>query len=249
VHVIGKDITRFHCIYWPAFLLSAGVDVPDAVWGHGFIGFGGSGKLSKSAGVRVELGDAITRHGPEALRYYLLADVPWNGDGDVSFERFDERYTADLANNVGNLVNRTLSMIERYRGGVVPAAERTSLDAHIATAVVRYRAAMDENLLHHGVAAALELSSAANVFIEERAPWHQARDAARAAELDDTLGALARGLVAVATLLSPFVPVRMLEIAHRLDLAELPLLDEVVTLDLRGKKVTRGDVLFPRPRD
>jgi methionyl-tRNA synthetase len=249
VHVIGKDITRFHCIYWPAFLLSAGVDVPCSIWGHGFIGFAGGGKLSKSAGVRVELSEAMTRHGPEALRYYLLADVPWNGDGDVSFERFDERYTADLANNVGNLVNRTLSMIERYRDGIVPVAERSSLDVQVATALVRYRSAMDENLLHHGAAAALELSSAANVFIEERAPWHQARDPARTTELDDTLGALARGLVAVATLLSPFVPVRTQETAQRLGLETLPLLDEVETLDLRGKRVRRGEVLFPRPRD
>ncbi|MGH7472270.1 MAG: class I tRNA ligase family protein, partial [Longimicrobiales bacterium] len=178
-------MTRFHAVYWPAFLMSAGLDVQQTVWGHGFISFSGGGKLSKSSGVRVELADAIVRQGPEALRYYLLADVPWNGDGDISFERFDERYTADLANNVGNLVNRTLSMIERYRDGQVPPAGRTSLDASIATSLVRYRAAMDENLLHHGIAAALELSSAANVFIEERAPWHQARDPKRSAELDD----------------------------------------------------------------
>lgn len=248
VHVIGKDITRFHCIYWPAFLMSAGLEPERAVWGHGFITFGG-GKLSKSAGVRVELRAAIARHGPEALRYYLLADVPWNGDGDFSWERFDERYTADLANNVGNLVNRALSMIERYRAGVVPAAGHTTLDSSIATALVRYRAAMDDNLLHHGAAAALELSSAANGFIEERAPWGQAKDPARAQELDDTLGALARGLIAVATLLSPFVPVRTQEIARRFGLPGVPQLDDVVTVDLTGKKVERGEVLFPRPRE
>jgi methionyl-tRNA synthetase len=246
VHVIGKDITRFHAVYWPASLMSAGVEPERAVWGHGFITFGG-GKLSKSAGVRVELSEAIARHGPEALRYYLLADVPWNGDGDFSWERFDDRYTADLANNVGNLVNRALSMIERYRAGIVPQAERTSLDSAVAAAVVRYRAAMDDNMLHHGAAAVIELASAANGFIEERAPWTQAKDPARAKELDDTLGALARGLIAVATLLSPFVPVRTQEIARRLGLPGLPRLDEVVTVDLSGKKVERGDVLFPRP--
>ncbi|MGH7462622.1 MAG: methionine--tRNA ligase, partial [Longimicrobiales bacterium] len=248
VHVIGKDITRFHCIYWPAFLMSAEVEVPRSVWGHGFITFGG-GKLSKSGTVRVELSEASERHGPEALRYYLLADIPWNGDGDFSIERFDDRYTADLANNVGNLVNRTLSMIERYRSGVVPSAERTTLDSSIAAAVLRYRAAMDDNLLHHGIAAAIELSSAANGFIEERAPWSQARDPAAQRELDDTLGALARALVAVATLLSPFVPDRMEEIGKRLGLSTLPLLDQVVVTDLRGKRVSRGDVLFPRPRE
>src|SRR5687768_18284404 len=101
--------------------------------------------------------------------------MPWNGDGDFSFDRFDDRYVADLANNVGNLVNRTLSMIERYRGGVVPNSGRTSLDQSIAGAVVRYRAAMNASLLHHGAAAAIELASAANGYIEERAPWSQAK--------------------------------------------------------------------------
>jgi methionyl-tRNA synthetase len=247
VHVIGKDITRFHCIYWPAFLMSAGVAVPHSVWGHGFITFSG-GKLSKSAGVRFELSDAIERHGPEALRYYLMADVPWNGDGDFSWERFDERYTADLANNVGNLVNRTLSMIERYRNGVVPKARRLTLDDTIAAAVVQYRAAMDENLLHHGAAAALGLAASANVFIEERAPWSQAKDPGGSADLDDTLGVLARGLAAVATLLSPFLPDRMGQVGQRLGLGALPTLNEVATLDLGGKKVEKGAVLFPRPQ-
>ena len=246
VHVIGKDITRFHCVYWPAFLMSAGVDVPRSVWGHGFVNFDGQ-KMSKSGETRVELEDAIERHGPEALRYYLLADMPWNGDGEFSFERFDNRYIADLANNVGNLVNRTLSMIERYRQNVVPSAGRTSLDAALAAALVKYRVAMDENLLHHGAAAALELASAANGYIEERAPWAQAKDSTRAADLDETLGALARGLLGVATLLQPFIPAKATEIAVRLGLSEVPLLDELVNVDLAGKTVNRGEVLFPRP--
>lgn len=248
VHVIGKDITRFHAVYWPAFLMSAGVEVQRSVWGHGFVNFEGR-KLSKSGGVRLELPEAIERHGPEALRYYLLAETPWNSDGDFSLERFTERYVADLANNVGNLVNRTLSMIERYRGGVVPAANHTSLDTQLGAAIVRYRAAMDDNLLHHGAAAALELASAANGFIEERAPWAQAKEPARAGDLDDTLGALARTLIGVAVLLEPYAPLKMMEVARRLGLLDLPLLDEVVGLDLAGKPATRGDVLFPRPED
>jgi methionyl-tRNA synthetase len=246
VHVIGKDITRFHCVYWPAFLMSAGVDVQGSVWGHGFVNFEGR-KMSKSGGVRLELADVIARHGPEPLRYYMLADTPWNGDGDFLLERFTERYTADLANNVGNLVNRALSMIERYRGGEVPRSERTSLDTALGATIVRYRAAMDDNLLHHGAAAALELASAANGFIEERAPWTQAKDPARANELNDTLGSLARALVGVSVLLHPFTPAKMEDVAKRLGLPELPLLDQVVGIDLAGNKVSRGDVLFPRP--
>ena len=135
LHVIGKDITRFHCIYWPAMLLSAGIDPPTSVWAHGFAEFQGR-KMSKSEGVTFELGPAIDRYGPDALRYYLLRDVPWNADGEVSWERFDERYTADLANDLGNLANRSLTMIERYRDGVLPTGERTELDARLADAIV-----------------------------------------------------------------------------------------------------------------
>src|SRR5690606_11766834 len=105
----------------------------------------------------------------------------------------------------GNLINRTLSMIERYRGGVVPAGELTRLDEDIATAIVRYRAAMDANMLHQGAAAAMELASAANGFIEARAPWNQAKDPAGAAALDATLASLARTLGVLATLMHPFI--------------------------------------------
>ena len=245
-HVIGKDITRFHCIYWPAMLMSADIEVPRAVWGHGFISFGGA-KLSKSEGVRVELDEAIDHHGPEALRYFLLKDIPWNGDGEFAWERFDERYTADLANNFGNLANRTISMIERYRGGVVPNGASTRLDEHIASSLIRYRGAMDENLLHQGAAAAMELSSAANGFIEEMAPWALAKDESKAQQLDETLAAIARAVAALCTLLAPFTPSKMTDLAERLGLERVPLLDEVAALDLAGHSVRRGDVLFPRP--
>ena len=245
-HVIGKDITRFHCIYWPAMLMSAGIELPRAVWGHGFITLGGS-KLSKSETVRVELNEAIDRHGPDALRYFLLKDVPWNGDGEFSYERFDERYTADLANNFGNLANRAISMIERYRAGVVPKGSPTSLDADIAQAVLRYRSAMDENLLHQGAAIAMELSSQANGFIEQHAPWALAKDPGAAQHLDDVLAALARAVGSLCVLLEPFAPSKMAELAPRLGLQSVPLLDDVATLDLAGARVQRGSVLFPKP--
>jgi len=247
VHVIGKDITRFHCIYWPAFLMSAGVDLPRSVWAHGFVNFAGS-KLSKSGGLLADLDEAIGRWGAEALRYFLLAEMPWNSDGDFTWERFDERYTADLANNIGNLASRTLSMIERYRQGTIPQAGRTSLDAQVTESLARYRTAMDANLLHHGAAAAMELASHANSFIEERAPWAQAKDPARATELDDTLGSLARTLAALAALLEPYMPAKMADLAQRLGLVEVPLLSEVAELELGGNTATRGEVLFPRER-
>jgi methionyl-tRNA synthetase len=244
-HVIGKDITRFHCIYWPAMLMSADVELPKSVWGHGFITMGG-GKMSKSEGVKVELQEAIDRHGPDALRYFLLKDIPWNGDGEFSYERFDERYNADLANNFGNLTNRAISMIERYREGTVPQARQTRLDEDIAGILVRYRSAMDENLLHQGAAVAMELSSLANGFIEEQAPWSLAKDPGASERLDDVLGALARALAALCVLLEPFAPAKMANLAPRLGLQGVPLLDQVATLDLAGHRVQRGEVLFPK---
>ena len=247
LHVIGKDITRFHCIYWPAMLLSAGVELPEGVWAHGFLTFEGR-RFSKSEGVWVDLDDAIARHGPDALRYYLLSEVPWNGDGDFSWSRFDERYTAELANDLGNLVNRVLSMIERYRGGVVPAGARTSLDEQRSKILARYRQAMDAHLLHHGSAAALELAKAANLFVAEQAPWQQAKDPEQAPALDATLASLARAIATLATILEPFMPVKMAELASRLGLATLPTLDELETLDLTGTPVSKGEVLFPRPQ-
>ncbi len=248
IHVVGKDITRFHCIYWPAFLMSAELALPASVWAHGFLTHEGR-KLSKSEGVWVDLDEAIDRHGPDALRFYLLRDVPWSGDGDFSWTRFDERYTSDLADTLGNLVNRTLSMIERYRGGTVPAAAATDLDRRVADAIVQYRSAMDAHLLHQGAAAALELARASNGFVEERAPWKLARDESRAGDLDATLGSLARAVAALATLLHPFMPAKMESLVPRLGLDELPCLDEVASLDLVGHAVQRGDVLFPKERD
>jgi methionyl-tRNA synthetase len=246
-HIIGKDITRFHCIYWPAFLMSADVDLPKTVWAHGFVTVGG-GKMSKSEGVRVELSEAIDRHGPDALRYFLLREIPWNGDGEFSWERFDERYMSELADNFGNLASRSISMIERYRGGTVPAGERTTLDDDIAATLLRYRGAMDEQLLHQGLAAALQLSSAANQFVDAQAPWAQAKDPARADELDTTLAALARCVATLTSLLFPFLPGKMGDLAGRLGFDGVPPLDSLATLDLVGHQVHRGDILFPKPR-
>ncbi len=249
VHVIGKDITRFHCIYWPAMLMSAEIELPRSVWGHGFVTFGGA-KVSKSeGGARLGLEELVEYRGPDALRYFLLREVPWNGDGEISQQRFDDRYTADLANNLGNLANRVISMVERYREGVVPQAARTPLDAEVAAALVRYRGAMDANLLQHGAAASLELAQAANVYVGERAPWNQAKDPAQATELDATLGSLTRALAAMASMLFPFMPGKMTELAGRLGLEGPIPLEDIAALDLTGRHVHRGEVLFPRPQE
>jgi len=205
LHVIGKDITRHHCVVWPAMLEAAGLPLPERVWAHGFIGVGGE-RFSKSAGVRLDLAEAVERHGADAFRYFLLREVPWDADGNFSFERFDERYVAELADAFGNLASRVLAMLDRYRSGVVPAAaEPTALDGAGEAVMTRYAEAMDGLLLHRGSAAAWDLVSEANAFVERQAPWALAK-ANDAAALDTTLAALARALARLAVLAGPFIP-------------------------------------------
>ena len=247
LHVIGKDIVRFHCVYWPAMLMSAGLATPRQVWGHGWMTLGG-GKISKSSGVSFTLEEAIDRHGADALRYFILREIPWDGDGSFTWERFDDRYTAELANDLGNLASRSISMILKYRDGTVPSGTPTSLDAAIDDGIERYRARMDGYLLHEGAAAALEVVSAANAFVGESAPWKLAKDPDRAAELDAVLASLARALAVTAVLLTPFLPRKARELWSSLGGAEvLPSLDELRALTPTGWTVTKGEVLFPRP--
>jgi methionyl-tRNA synthetase len=247
LHVVGKDITRLHAIIWPAMLQSAGLPLPERVWGHGFVTLGGE-RFSKSSGVTLDLDEAIDRFGPDAFRYYLLREVPWDSDGGFSWERFAERYTSELANGLGNLASRSTSMIGKYRQGAVPASPLEA-DPVIADAVARYRAAMDANLLHEGAAAAFEVVRHANAVVAERQPWSVAKDPSRADELDLTLAAMVRYLAAAATMLSPFMPAKTVELWERLGSGRdaLPSLDELATLDVSGWTVHSGGILFPRP--
>jgi methionyl-tRNA synthetase len=234
LHVIGKDITRFHTIIWPALLHAAGEALPERVWAHGFIYFGAD-RFSKSAGVRLDLGEAIARHGADALRYFLLREVGFANDGTFSWERFDERYQADLADGLGNLASRSLAMIERYRGGRVPEGSPTVLDQAGAKAVESYATAMDALDLRAGLEAAWELVTAANQYIVQTAPW--------------TLAALARCLTRLAVLSGPVMPRKAQELWRNLGqtgplatawaLAKEP--------SVAGLAVHKSEGLFPRP--
>ncbi len=204
LHVIGKDIVRLHTIIWPAMLESAGLPLPERVWGHGWVAFGGE-RFSKSAGVKIALGDAVEHHGADAFRYFLLREIPWDADGNFSFERFDERYTADLADAFGNLASRVLAMLDRYRGGIVPAGETTDLDRKGADVLAAYAREMEALLLHRGAQAAWELVFEANAWVDRRAPWTQAKTGDNAG-LDVTLASLARCLARLAVLVHPFMP-------------------------------------------
>src|SRR6266478_7264575 len=177
LHVVGKGITRFHCIIWPAMLLAASLELPRLVWAHGYVQWEGA-KMSKTAGTAVSLGSAIERHGADALRYFLLREVGFESDGNFTWDRFDTRYTADLADTFGNLVSRTLSMVQRYRDGIVPndsSARDTPLESATRETLAAYTRAMDAQGLQEGAALVIELASRANRYVEETAPWKLAK--------------------------------------------------------------------------
>jgi methionyl-tRNA synthetase len=215
LHVVGKDITRFHCVIWPAMLMSARLPLPAQVFGHGWVYFKGE-RMSKTMGNIVDPLDAANRFGPDPLRLYLAKEIPYGGDGDFTWERFEEKYNADLANNLGNLVNRVASMTERYQQGRIRATGGGALAGVAAESVAAYKSAMNSHALHEGAAAAFRLVSAANNFIAEKQPWSLAKDPANADQLNGVLADCAEAVRIAATLLAPIMPGSSAEILRRL---------------------------------
>jgi methionyl-tRNA synthetase len=251
LHVVGKDITRFHSIIWPAMLMSAGLDLPKKVWAHGFVLLAGD-RFSKSAGVRLDMGETIDRYGADAFRYFLLREVPFDSDGNFAWERFEERYNSDLANAWGNLASRTIAMIERYREGIIPSGSDADLDRGADADLAAYHAAIDGSngyLLQDALKAIWQMVFRANEFVDRQAPWKLAKDPASAAELDRTLGSLARELVRQCVYLAPFMPNKCEDLwtalgapgsVHDVRFASL------ASLDPSGWQVKKIDPLFPK---
>ena len=252
LHVIGKDITRFHVVIWPAMLHAAGLPLPEQVWAHGFVSLGGE-RFSKSAGVKLDLHEAIDRFGADAFRYVLLREVPFDGDGNFSWERFEERYTADLANALGNLASRAVAMVEKYRGGVVPASAPAAGEAEDRVDLAAYHAALDGSrgwLLHEALAAVARQVARANEYTAATAPWALAKDPGNAAQLDEVLASLIRRLARVCVQLAPYMPERCATLWAMLGapgaLADVRFA-RLETLDAAGWAVHKGAPLFPRP--
>ncbi len=252
LHMIGKDITRFHCVIWPAMLMSAGVPLPRSVLGHGWVHFQGE-KLSKSLGNIVNPLEIADRWGADSLRYYVLKEVPLSRDGDFSWDLFIQRYNSDLANDWGNLFTRTISMIHRYRGGKLAGMDAgDGLGDVIAGAIRDYRAAVDRYELEGGIDAAWTIIRRANRLVEERAPWTLAKDPSRAGDLDRLLGSLACALQHTALLLYPIMPAKArlvwetLRLTPSIDEVRFPAAGGVMPAPAAGVTVGESQPLFPR---
>jgi len=217
LHVIGKDINRFHSIIWPAMLMSAGIEPPRKVWVHGFLLAAGGDRMSKSRGNMFDPSDVVAALGPDGARYVSLREVPFDKDAEVSWDSFVRRYNADLANDFGNLVNRTVSMAGRYLGGERPAPRpgtETPLAQAWTRAVTAYETKLNAILLHEALAALWEFVGEANRFVEAEQPWAMAK-AARAgdaaapeaeARLAGVLGDLVEAVRLVSLAVAPFMP-------------------------------------------
>jgi methionyl-tRNA synthetase len=250
LHVIGKDITRFHCIVWPAMLMSAALPLPAQVFGHGFVLLKGE-RMSKSLGTALDPLDAAARLGPDPLRLHLVKEIVYGSDGDFTWERFEEKYNVDLANNLGNLVHRVTAMAERYRRGQIAAAGGADrLPAAIDRSVAAYRTAMERLALDEACQQAFRLIDATNEHITASEPWVLARQG-RDAALDGVLWQAAEALRVAAVLLSPVMPASSARILERLGAA--PTAASQLSLERDGRLATSGtrrvahrDALWPR---
>ena len=207
LQVLGKDILKFHAVIWPAVLMAAGLDPPHGLFIHGFVLKGGE-RLSKTTGNLIDPLPYVEKYGIDALRWYLAREIRFGEDGPFSDEGFDGRYHSELANEFGNLLNRTVSMIGRYRDGVVPAdvGDDAELATEVAERVAAVTVAFDTADITNAAEEAWKLIRRLNQLVEERAPWVLAKDPTRAGQLDQALMTLAEGLRIVAILLWPYMP-------------------------------------------
>jgi methionyl-tRNA synthetase len=244
-HVIGKDILRFHTVFWPAMLMAADLPVPQHVFVHGYLLLDGE-KMSKSLGNVLDPFEIIDRFGTDALRYYVLRDVSFGEDGSVSTTAFEQRYESELANDFGNLASRTLAMVARYRDGEVPAVQ---IDPELAPdfdgLAERVAQRIDRVELTPALEDIWQRVRRLNRYVEEQAPWSLAKDPARAADLDRVLRTLSEGLRVVAVLLAPWIPGAAQKLLLALGAPDLSLAGARLGAGTLGK-VQSIDPLFPK---
>ncbi len=249
LQLMAKDILKFHAVIWPALLMAAEIELPGRLAIHGYVLKGGE-KMSKTTGNLVDPFPFIEDYGIDALRYYLSREIRFGEDGTFSAEGFEARYTGELANELGNLLNRTVNMIGRYRDGIVPAerGHDREIAAEFGLRAEEIVAAFDAADLTRAVETAWVLVRALNRLVEQRAPWVLAKDPAAADALDQVLFTLAAGLTSVIILLWPIIPgsaERALASLGR-DPADVALSDAVFGAGVAGTRVTAIPPLFPR---
>lgn len=252
IHILGADITRFHAIYWPMFLMALDLPLPDREFVHGLL-MTKDGKMSKSKGNTIDPYPLIERYGVDAVRYYLVREVSFGSDGQFTPEQFIERINMDLANNLGNLLNRTVSMINKYYDGVIPEYQKgvnpfdNEIETLIEETIKEYENNFDNLHMTEAVAAVMKLVSRANKYIDETMPWVLAKEGKKL-ELASSMTHLIRVLYIAGILLQPIL-------TRKADL----LLDQIGVLKnkrtyrsikdeklLNGVKVQKGEQLFPR---
>jgi methionyl-tRNA synthetase len=251
VHLVGKDILRFHAVIWPAMLMAAGLPLPKKVFAHGWLLVGGE-KMSKSKLTGIAPSDITDHFGVDAFRYYFLRAIPFGSDGSFSWEDMGARYTSELANDFGNLASRLIAMIEKYCEGAIPAAARDAgLEAALAETVAKADAAMVALDFQGGINTIMEFCKRVNGYVTEREPWIVAKDESRTAELNEILYNTAESIRALAVLLHPVMPATCETLWSSLGMSSDIAGEQISKVAQWGQikpgtRVTKGAVLFPR---
>ncbi|AGA67608.1 protein containing C-terminal region/beta chain of methionyl-tRNA synthetase [Desulfitobacterium dichloroeliminans LMG P-21439] len=254
VHLMGKDIVRFHAVIWPIILMALDIPLPKLVYGHGWYLSKEGGKISKSRGNVQDSFELIRRYGSDAIRYFLLRDMQAGADGAYSEDNLVERLNSDLANDLGNFVSRSLAMIVKYRGGVIPkGGSSTNLEEELVALSQEVIVKLEERLEAHDPAGALEnlwrLVARLNKYVDETAPWTLAKQEDQQARLDTVLHTFAEAIRILGILCSPFMPKLTPKMFQQLGISEdLLLWEEAQCWDALGEgiQVARGEALFPR---
>ena len=251
VHIIGKDILRFHTIYWPIMLMALGEPLPKQVFGHPWL-LSGNDKMSKSRGNVIYADDLCNRFGVDAVRYYLLSEMPHAQDGTITYETIIERFNTDLANTLGNLVNRTIAMNNKYFGGVIQPSDVTEeIDNELITMALdtlpQVTKLLDTYKVSDAISKVMDLAKRCNKYIDETMPWALAKDEEKKARLGTVLYNLLEGIRFVAVLLKPFMPETSDKILQQIG-TDVNTLDSLTTFGAlkAGDSVGTATPLFSR---